>query len=267
MEFLKGLALSVFPFDAAIRRVAQNDSGSRGRRSKRVVLGELEGLTVFVGENALLEQVLAQGTEERVNRGRFGIAGQGALPDNESLGIFVGRGFEVGPIERWEILGLVERLDWLKGVQAQQGENAEHIKEKALSISGFRFGEAGRERRLDIIKLGLFGGGGEFEQAGFEVFDVGFVEAIIFGREENCPFPEVLGTLVARETGRNRITFANVERGKATVIGIANEDVDASFLELRALGSLCEVGPFEVDPDPRPVRFFDNAKAIGVTSG
>ncbi len=162
---------------------------------------------------------------------------------------------------------MLQRLDWLEGIQAQQGEDTEHIQEKALSISGFRFGEAWRQRRLDIIELGLFGGRGEFEQAGFEVFDVGFVEAIIFGREEDCPFPEVLGALVARETGRNRIAFANVEGGKAAVIGIANEDVDASFLELRALGRLFEVGPFKVDSDPCPIGFFDDAQAIGIASG
>jgi hypothetical protein len=267
LEFLQGLALSIFPFDTSIRRVTQNHSGSRRRGSKRVVLGELEGLTIFVGENALLEQILAQGAEERVDGGRFGITGQGTLPDDESLGVFVSRGFEVGTIEGQEILGLLQRLDWLEGIQAQQGEDTKHIQEKALSISGFRFGKAGSKRRLDIIELGLFGAHSEFEQTGFEVFDVGFVEAVIFGREEDRPFPEVLGALVAGETGRNGIAFANVERGKTAVIGIANEDIDASFLELRALSRLCEVGPFEVDPNPRPVGFFNDAKAIGVARG
>jgi hypothetical protein len=258
--------MRVFPFNAAIRRVAQNDSSSSGRGAERIVLGKVKGFAVSVGENALLKQVLAQGAKERMDGGRFGITGQGALPDDESLGVFVSRGFEVGTIERQEGLGLLQRLDWLKGIQAQQGEDTEHIQEKALSISGFRFGETGWVGRLNIIKLRLFGSRGEFEQTGFEVFDVGFVETVIFGCEEDRPFPEVLGTLMASETGRNGIAFANVEGGQAAVIGIANEDVDASFLELRALGRLFEVGPFEIDPDPCPIGFFDDAKAIGVAS-
>lgn len=81
---------------------------------------------------------------------------------------------------------------------------------------------------------------------------MGFVEAVVFGREENGPCPEIFVAVVTVESWFYWITFAHVNRGKRTVIAWADQNIDARSQELGAIGDAFVVAAIEDNSDTSP---------------
>jgi len=104
--------------------------------------------------------------------------------------------------------------------------------------------------------LGL---GGQRQQAGLEVLDVGLVEALVLAGEQDQLRPEVLLGEVRLQTRPRRIALADVDRRQIADLGWATQDVDAGAGELGPGLRVGEPRPGAHDRPPRPVGLLDDA--------
>lgn len=115
-----------------------------------------------------------------------------ALGDDEPFGVFVADRLNAFRFDVQQVGLLLGRFRLLKHAEAQKGEDAQHVEQVALHVRRLGLGERRRQRPLGIVDLALLGGSGQLQQAGFQMLDLGLVQAIVLGDEKDSPGPEVL---------------------------------------------------------------------------
>lgn len=94
---------------------------------------------------------------------------------------------------------------------------------------------------------------------------MGFVQAVVFGREENRPSPEIFVAVMTVEPWFDRISFAHVNRWKGTVFAGTNQNVHTCSLKLKATRNGFVVAAIEDNSDAGPQRAFYQAQTVGIT--
>ena len=120
---------------------------------------------------------------------------------------------------------------------------------------------------LGVVEHAAFGVLGQLDEPGFEVLDVGFVEALVVGGEEDAGGPEVFGVEVAFEAATDRGAFADVHGGQAAGFGGAGEEVDAGTVEFFPGFGGGEQGAGDHQAGSNPSGFGDDADAVGFAVG